>query len=236
MKKNNKMSYIIATLGILFYFPIITFAQSATTTIDIINTETATTTATSTPKLPTLAESEAIVRKYFVDDPIMITIAKCESGFRQYNNNDAPLIGHGLYVGVFQIDQNIHAEFAKSLGMDIYTLDGNLAYAKRLKNASGTRPWANCARQSVQLTLNLKLGMENKQVKTLQQLLNKSGYTIAKSGVGSADNETTYFGSLTRAALRRFQCDKKIVCGGTENTTGYGLLGPKTRAALINNN
>ncbi|MDD2807651.1 MAG: peptidoglycan-binding domain-containing protein [Patescibacteria group bacterium] len=194
---------------------------------------------TSTPALPTLAETEAKVRAYFIETPVMITVAKCESGFRQYNNDGTPLLGHGLYIGVFQIAAKVHADFAKSLGMDIYTLDGNMAYAKYLYGQLGTRPWAGCVKGSAPvassnlLTLNLKLGDTNSQVKILQQLLNKSGFIIAKSGPGAVGNETEYFGSLTRAAVQRFQCEKNIVCQGSEATTGYGQTGPQTRTALL---
>ena len=43
---------------------------------------------------------------------------------------------------------------------------------------------------------------------------------------------TGYFGALTQAAVRRFQCRSGIVCTGSPATTGYGLVGPQTRAAL----
>jgi len=200
---------------------------------------------TSTPALPTLVETEAAVRSYFVDVPAMISIAKCESGFRQYNTNGTPLRGSGLYIGVFQIDEKIHAGAALGMGMDIYTLDGNLAYAKYLYSKAGTRPWAGCvtnsdsatitptAPSSYVLTRNLKIGNTDSQVRIMQQLLNNAGFTVAKSGPGSPGNETNFFGSLTRAAVQRFQCAKSIVCEGNEATTGYGNVGPRTRAMLL---
>ncbi len=83
------------------------------------------------------------------------------------------------------------------------------------------------------LTANLVIGMLGEQAKILQQTLNAKGFTVATSGPGSPGNETMKFGLLTREALRRFQCAKQIVCEGSEATTGYGRLGPKTRAALL---
>lgn len=186
--------------------------------------------------VPTVAESEAFVRKEFAQNPEMIEVAKCESGFRQFNNNGTPLKGSGLYIGVFQIDEKIHADYAKNLGMDIYTLEGNVAYAKYLFEKSGTRPWSGCVRptvDSVALTDDLKLGDESQQVKVLQQLLNKAGYFVATTGPGSLGNETIYFGNMTLKALQKFQCEKNIVCSGSPETTGYGLVGPKTRSALL---
>jgi len=76
------------------------------------------------------------------------------------------------------------------------------------------------------------LGTTNSQVKTLQQLLNAKGYTVATTGAGSKGKETNYFGPATFTALKRFQCATLQVCSGTPTTTGYGGTGPKTRAAL----
>jgi|GEM_PF-3278082 len=89
------------------------------------------------------AGNEALVKAYFADVPIMAEIARCESRFRQFDSDGAPLYGGAgaSMIGVFQIHARIHAEFANSLGMDIYTLEGNLAYAKYLYENEGTRPW-----------------------------------------------------------------------------------------------
>ncbi len=43
---------------------------------------------------------------------------------------------------------------------------------------------------------------------------------------------TGYFGPLTQQAVRRFQAKYRITSSGDENTTGYGLVGPKTRKKL----
>jgi len=82
------------------------------------------------------------------------------------------------------------------------------------------------------ITTWLLLGTTNSQVKTLQQILNASGFTVASSGAGSKGSESTHLGPATDAALKRFQCAKLSVCSGAAYTTGYGATGPKTRAAL----
>ncbi len=43
---------------------------------------------------------------------------------------------------------------------------------------------------------------------------------------------TGYYGPLTRAAVERFQCREEIVCAGDALSTGYGRVGPLTRARL----
>ncbi len=86
---------------------------------------------------------------------------------------------------------------------------------------------------SAVFTKVLKTGSIGSDIKRLQQLLNSDPDTaIAKSGVGSLGRETTTFGSLTKEAVKKFQCKYNIVCSGDESTTGYGLLGPKTRAKV----
>src|SRR5258708_32102129 len=71
------------------------------------------------------------------------------------------------------------------------------------------------------ITLNLRMGMSSSQVLLVQQILNRNGFVIVQAGPGSPGNETFFFGSLTREAVKRFQCAKQIVCGGEEATTGY---------------
>lgn len=84
------------------------------------------------------------VKWAFADVPDMITIAQCESGIRQYSSPDVPLKGGGRYIGIFQIDEQIHNAKAKSLGFDIYTPEGNIGYARYMYGFSGTNPWKGC--------------------------------------------------------------------------------------------
>jgi len=52
---------------------------------------------------------------------------------------------------------------------------------------------------------------------------------VAESGVGSPGNETEYFGTLTKKAVQKFQKKYGIA---KEGDSGYGYVGPKTRAKL----
>lgn len=51
----------------------------------------------------------------------------------------------------------------------------------------------------------LSSGTVHEEVRYLQQLLNRQGILVAKSGVGSPGRETNYFGTLTKKAVIRFQ-------------------------------
>jgi hypothetical protein len=203
------------------------------------------------------ANVEDLVRFSFSGAPDMITVAKCESGFKQFRADGSVVAGgsSGQYIGIFQIDKNIHATRAQGLGYDINTVGGNIDYARYLYSASGTNPWKGCLPNpgtpppavtpvvtpppvstpvniSGTITSNLDFGQTSPQIILLQQILNKTGFTVAASGAGSPGNETSTFGNLTKIALMKFQCSKEIVCSGSPSATGYGRVGPKTRAAL----
>jgi len=76
-------------------------------------------------------------------------------------------------------------------------------------------------------------GVRHADVKKLQQFLNLDSDTkIAVTGVGSPGNETDYFGAMTENAVQRFQVKYGIVSSGAPQTTGYGVVGPKTMAKL----
>ncbi len=81
-------------------------------------------------------------------------------------------------------------------------------------------------------TRDLQVGSKGTDVKTLQILLNKSGFKIAASGAGSPGKETTLFGASTASALQKLQCDRGVVCSGTGESTGYGMANEETRQIL----
>ena len=75
------------------------------------------------------------------------------------------------------------------------------------------------------LVRDLEVGIEGQDVKALQVFLNTNGYAVAASGVGSRGSETTYFGTLTRVALGRYQAANNI-------KPAAGYFGPITRAHI----
>lgn len=86
---------------------------------------------------------EEYVREYFADVPVMVAIAKCESQFRQFDEDGNILKNPtSTAIGVFQIMASIHQDHAdEALGLDITNVQGNAAYARYLYEQQGTVPW-----------------------------------------------------------------------------------------------
>lgn len=75
------------------------------------------------------------------------------------------------------------------------------------------------------LSRTLSFGVRGSDVTQLQNFLIAQGHL-------AAGNNTGHFGSLTQAAVQSFQRSKGIVSSGTPSTTGYGAVGPRTRALI----
>ena len=90
---------------------------------------------------------EAKVKAFTSDKPLMAEIAYCESRNRQYEKDGSILRGivNNKDVGLFQINEYYHLERAKKLGYDIYSPEGNMAYARVIFDEQGAAPWSSSA-------------------------------------------------------------------------------------------
>lgn len=86
---------------------------------------------------------EVYTEEYFKDTPILANIARCESRMRHLGQDGEILRGEvdADDIGVMQINTRYHQAQADELGIDIYSLNGNLAYAQYLYEKQGVRPW-----------------------------------------------------------------------------------------------
>ena len=93
--------------------------------------------------MPAAQTIEEYVRGYFADAPIMIDVARCESRFRQFDKDGSVHRGeiNPKDVGVMQVNEFYHSKTADKLDLDLYTIEGNLSYAKYLFEKEGTTPW-----------------------------------------------------------------------------------------------
>lgn len=89
------------------------------------------------------------------------------------------------------------------------------------------------SQDSFTFTRDLSLGQSGVDVLMLQRTLNESGAHVADSGPGSPGNETDYFGSKTKAAVKRFQNNHAFEILLPQNLVeGNGIVGQRTREAL----
>ncbi|MCR4306738.1 MAG: peptidoglycan-binding protein, partial [Candidatus Yonathbacteria bacterium] len=100
----------------------------------------------------------------------------------------------------------------------IQTLQTELQSVKTTEEASSA--------SSVVFTTTLGKGSGGADVTALQTYLAKDPSLYPEGTISG------YYGSLTESAVKRFQAKHSIVSSGTPLTTGYGVLGPKTRATL----
>jgi hypothetical protein len=89
-------------------------------------------------------DTEAIVRAYFEDIPVMIQVARCESTFRHTLSDGSVLKGKvdPADTGVMQINKRYHLKTAEKLGLDLENIYDNMAYARHLYEKQGTQPWS----------------------------------------------------------------------------------------------
>lgn len=100
-----------------------------------------------TSKDVAMADTEAIVREYFADIPVMISVARCESTFRHTLGDGSVLRGHvdSRDTGVMQINTYYHGERAAQLNLNLENIYDNMAYARDLYERKGTQPWSASA-------------------------------------------------------------------------------------------
>jgi peptidoglycan hydrolase-like protein with peptidoglycan-binding domain len=76
------------------------------------------------------------------------------------------------------------------------------------------------------LTRALSMGSKGTDVSSLQTFLAQDPSVYPEAMV------TGYFGPLTEKAVQRWQAKYGVVSSGTPDSTGFGVVGPKTRAAI----
>lgn len=137
------------TTGVVFLMSSLYGSGQSDNHIMLINahaeSEQATTTQIVTNRsLATSTDMEAYLREEYAETPILVDIARCESEFRQFDKNGKLIRGrvNAADVGLMQINEFYHADTARNMGIDIHTVEGNIAFAKYLYSKYGSSPWS----------------------------------------------------------------------------------------------
>jgi len=96
---------------------------------------------------------------------------------------------------------------------------------QRLAELSGTAS-LSCLRLAYNLYLGKSDRDTNGEVSKLQQFLAQDSSVYPEAQI------TGFFGPLTEQALQRWQSKNNVVSSGSSETTGYGVVGAQTRAAI----
>lgn len=93
------------------------------------------------PKVYSTEDLKSLIVASFPNDPIMLRIAHCESGTRQFYASSTKVVtSHTHDYGVMQINRGWIPK-AKELGFDIMKPEDNIKMAKVIKDVQGLRAW-----------------------------------------------------------------------------------------------
>jgi hypothetical protein len=167
--------YKIIILSFLFFGSFSSVHAATATTSFVIATTSATTSTTTLVSTANhdRAAVEQMVKAAFLDAPVMIEVAHCESNFRQFTDAGTVLRGGGSggMIGVFQFYEAIHSASALRLGFDINTAEGNIGYAKHVYQREGAKPWASCVPNTVPASLVVLDSNKELQIKLLTKIV-----------------------------------------------------------------
>ena len=140
-----------------------------------------------------------------------------------------------MFFGVFTITNTAQAQtnfegLVASLLEQIAELQLQLQVLQTTQNQNtGTTASDSDSGSCLVLTRSLYLGEEdsgtNDEVSKLQRFLRNTGHY-------NYGTITGYYGPATMAAVKRWQAANDVIAYGSPETTGYGLVGSKTRSAL----
>ena len=143
------MTFLELTTSLLMFSTAIgQGTMSAQSTMPVVAIEREVAGASKIIDLTKREEISRYVKEYFSETPILVDVARCESTYRQFSSNGGVLRGlvNPADVGVMQINEWYHGKKADDLGLDLHTLEGNLAYAKYLYEKQGVQPWKSSAK------------------------------------------------------------------------------------------
>ena len=117
-------------------------------TSDMVANPVSAETAGITRTLTDSKQIEKYIRERYSDTPILVEVARCESTFRQFDPSGQVIRGlvNKGDVGVMQINEKYHGDEASKEGYDIFSVEGNVAFAKHLYDKFGTSPWSSSSK------------------------------------------------------------------------------------------
>ena len=125
-------------LGVLISYALIAQAEVIVYQAPIIEIE-----QPKEVKIEVVYTEDGIVEKVtqaFLDAPIMIEVARCESRFKITAHNTTLNVDGTTDGGIFQLN-SIHDQELATLGLDKFDLEDNIRFARILYDRNGLQPW-----------------------------------------------------------------------------------------------
>lgn len=133
-----------------------------------------------------------------------------------------------VFLGVLLfIASPVYAQTTADLQAQIVLLMKQLTelQAKKTAQSVSTAP-SQSSTSCPALSRVLSRNMRGEDVRGLQNFL-------VANGLLTVDSATGFFGGLTEAAVKKYQCDSSLVCSGSPSSTGWGAVGPRTRSSIM---
>jgi len=111
-----------------------------------------------------------------------------------------------------------------ALEQQISSLSGTVAATTSTNVTAPTSQTSSSSASCPSLSRTLSFGSTGSDVSSLQLFFISEGLLQASA--------TGYFGNLTQSAVANWQESNGVVSGGDSISTGLGIVGPKTRAAI----
>lgn len=106
------------------------------------------------------------------------------------------------------------------------TIASLLAQVQQLQTILASLTGGGSSVSAPTLSRNLSAGSRGEDVSSLQRFLSGTGDYTYKEITG-------YYGPVTTVAVQSYQARNGIVTSGTSASTGYGVVGPRTRARMM---
>ncbi|MBU3925945.1 peptidoglycan-binding protein [Patescibacteria group bacterium] len=140
-----------------------------------------------------------------------------------------PLLSSAVTVDELNVQINALLQQIQQLQSQLQSLI-SIGASTGSSTPTPTMPAGTVAYCSPSMSYNLYFGLTDNDSEN--QVSQAQNFLAQWTDIYPEGLVTGYYGPLTESAIKKFQCNHGIVCSGAPETTGYGAVGPLTRAKI----